>query len=602
MKKKNEVKNWLVKSSGHILGPYSFEEVCQGLRDKNVAPIDEVRTPEIRWTFVRESKDFAELIKELQVRKDSRRDDTHGTDSHEHTITRTMEIPQDKNKMAPPPVPAEFMQADSRSMPAPFSQSSGSMDGAVDRSAKDKSNLNPPPLPKLDIPLPPKRRSLEKKSTPWPAIVVGVVAVVALGIWKGTRLFRPDVSKIESAEDLLRDMRKMKNVGAYDQFLEKFDKLEKLNRVDAGVTLEFAPIFIAFDRNLDLVQKTLQQSFSNSHQPGPVLRQNKNHLAMIYLQRRQFDQAKNILEKVNQEDSEFIEVAANLATLKILQGDYRSGIDMYNSLNQKGLSDSLISLQRSITHIEWSLRNKSEDKMKAAITELEYFAKNILEYRSRAWLLLSYARYKQNSGDLQKSLQQFLDSMVMEEMRMPVNLELSSVLISWSRLTPYCDQMLSKKDGLAEAGWLVDAVQIHCHYLAGEKVSAFQNMEQLFQRSPTNAVLAGLVAWYALQDQKPSQAMEYLKSSPNTSLLGHAVRAQICEQQGEFACAEEQWNQLKDKDDKAALAYEGLARVALRQKNLTKASSFIQAGLEKNPQHSGLNLLSGEIQSAKKKQ
>ncbi len=599
MEKKNEVKNWLVKSSGHILGPYSFEEVCQGLRDKNVAPIDEVRTPDIRWTFVRESKDFAELIKELQTRKDSRREDTHGTDAHEHTITRTVEIPQDKSKMVPPPVPQEYMPKETISKNSAVPGSAGN---SVDRSGKENVTLNPPPLPKIDLPPSLKSRRVEKKSMPWPAILIGLVAVLGLGVWKGTRLFRPEVSKIESAEDLLKDMRKLKNVGAYDQFLEKFDKLEKLNRVDAGVTMEFAPLLIAFDRNLDLVQKTLQQSFSNSHQPGPVLRQNKNHLAMIYLQKRQFEDAKSLLEKVSKEDSEFVEIAANLATLKILQGDYRSGIDMYNSLNQKGLSDSVISLQRSITNIEWSLRNKSDEKMKAAISELEYFSKNILEYRSRAWLLLSYARFKQNSADFQKSLEQFLDSMVMEEIRMPMNLELSSVLISWSRLTPYCDQMVSKKESMNEVSWLLDAVQIHCHYLAGEKVSAFQNMDQLFQKSPTNAILAGLAAWYAWQDKNMNQAVSYLKSAPNTSLLGHAVRAQICEQQGEFACAEEQWNQLKDKDDKAALAYEGLARVALRQKNFSKASSFIQVGLEKNPQHSGLNLLSGEIQSAKKKQ
>ncbi len=54
---------WLVKSVGLVLGPFSFVELVQAIKERRVALLDEISTPFSRWGFVQENPRLGELAR-----------------------------------------------------------------------------------------------------------------------------------------------------------------------------------------------------------------------------------------------------------------------------------------------------------------------------------------------------------------------------------------------------------------------------------------------------------------------------------------------------------------------------------------------------------
>src|SRR3989338_1479317 len=69
-------KNWLVKSSTKILGPFTREEVMVLLTRRQITIIDEVRQPEGRWNYIRQNRHFKEVVKTLRYEQDHSKEDT----------------------------------------------------------------------------------------------------------------------------------------------------------------------------------------------------------------------------------------------------------------------------------------------------------------------------------------------------------------------------------------------------------------------------------------------------------------------------------------------------------------------------------------------
>lgn len=73
---KNSEKKWLIKSENKILGPYSFDQILDLLRKKQISIIDEVRDPETRWLYVRENSEFKSIVEEIRKEIDSKQEST----------------------------------------------------------------------------------------------------------------------------------------------------------------------------------------------------------------------------------------------------------------------------------------------------------------------------------------------------------------------------------------------------------------------------------------------------------------------------------------------------------------------------------------------
>ncbi len=97
---KNSEKKWLIKSENKILGPYSFDQILDLLRKKQISIIDEIRDPETRWLYVRENNEFKNIVEEIRKEIDSKQESTKTfqsvagftgvtTSGYEDTVSKT---------------------------------------------------------------------------------------------------------------------------------------------------------------------------------------------------------------------------------------------------------------------------------------------------------------------------------------------------------------------------------------------------------------------------------------------------------------------------------------------------------------------------------
>lgn len=73
---KNSLSKWIVKSENKILGPYSFEQIEDLVRKKQISLIDEVRDSETRWLYVRENPEFKSIVDSIRKELDSKLEST----------------------------------------------------------------------------------------------------------------------------------------------------------------------------------------------------------------------------------------------------------------------------------------------------------------------------------------------------------------------------------------------------------------------------------------------------------------------------------------------------------------------------------------------
>lgn len=73
---KNSLNKWIVKSENRILGPYSFEQIEDLIRKKQISLIDEVRDSSTRWLYVRENPEFKGIVESIRKELDSKLEST----------------------------------------------------------------------------------------------------------------------------------------------------------------------------------------------------------------------------------------------------------------------------------------------------------------------------------------------------------------------------------------------------------------------------------------------------------------------------------------------------------------------------------------------
>lgn len=85
-------RKWMIKSENRILGPYSYDQIEDLLKKRQISLIDEVRDTDTRWMYVRESEPLKMIVDEI-------REQLANTDDHTKTYqTRTAQLTKTDSK------------------------------------------------------------------------------------------------------------------------------------------------------------------------------------------------------------------------------------------------------------------------------------------------------------------------------------------------------------------------------------------------------------------------------------------------------------------------------------------------------------------------
>src|SRR5690606_30918502 len=82
-------KDWLIKSSGEIKGPYTFSEIAEAIASREIILVDEISFKFSRWKYLREEEAFDAVIAEIKNQEYTKGEKTF-TNSATDTLTEDL--------------------------------------------------------------------------------------------------------------------------------------------------------------------------------------------------------------------------------------------------------------------------------------------------------------------------------------------------------------------------------------------------------------------------------------------------------------------------------------------------------------------------------
>lgn len=262
---KRSEKKWLIKSENKIVGPYSFDEILDLLRKRQVSIIDEVRDPETRWLYVRENSEFKDIVEEIRKEIDSRQESTK---TYQTAVTATSAVNQNTsitNSTGNPALDDIFQktktdipayQNDHRPSPQDVEVISESTQPRADHFAKPRSTE------KAKIYGVQTDSVVQKRMSDFSdRLRIGVIVIVLLVIGAyGGYTYLQQRNVIKKEVELVLKVKKLKYEGLYDKAAELYFQLPEANRNELlPQMLDIFPVLqrvggISFDRANSLIR------------------------------------------------------------------------------------------------------------------------------------------------------------------------------------------------------------------------------------------------------------------------------------------------------------------------------------------------------------
>ncbi len=574
-------KKWLIKSSGKILGPYSFDEVSSLLRERRLSLIDEVRSPDGRWLFIRECRSFLEIVKKMRDQQSDSREDTTSLSGTTKSITIDLTPPPVPQPLGRNPVPPNPLN--------PNASSTGNV--KLSEILEGNSPLEKPTsatnyASARDPRIQSRASSLRNRTALFGWLLL---LVVVLGLVVFQQMPKGEKDRSLGFNDLITLAKSSKALGQYEKSLEMFRKAEAKQKLDVSQNLQMVPLLMKVE-NQNVQARQILENMSVLNLETRSKAEVESLMALSYLREGRLDEAQKRYEWVSQNYPKHEPAGINLVAISLLQNDFETAVERLNEMFRSGMSEPILFLYRAIS----IFRNSNENsKLEAAKEDLKRLLDQQRDYRSESFLLLAAVETKLNheldAKDAIKSLLETDPDLTRNHLH---DLFVHEEVLEWGYLGNICEMLV--KNGTDNV--LFKGLGIYCTYQQGDLQAAISQMEQArtqFANDPTLAGLHSFLLWKSGRVNE-AKALTQLPKIQETK-LSDTVAATLCESQGNWACAEDTWRKLMQKDSKNISAFAGLARVALHKGQPEMAQDFIKQGLLISNHYKPLVELKGRI-------
>ncbi len=542
-------KKWLVKSSGAILGPFALEEVIQQLTHKKISLIDEIRSPDSRWMFIREHKQFANIVQFLRDQQSETREDTNSTFIN-RTITVNPEevttVPAQSNPAPAAPAPAPAASAPIESRPITYAAQN---DFRVRRQHE------------------PDRK--------WLSILIWfstLVLVVAAGVY--FFVIQKDTPKTLGYMDYIKLAQRQQDMGHFDQALGFFRKAESVQKLSPLHRLQMIPLLMVVEKQ----NVQARQILDEIQQEVPLSTKQKleaaNMRAFSFLNEGQLSEAKQRYSDLVKENPGLESAHVNLLEISILEGRFQEALDSIRTVMKAGVKEPLVFLYRSLAAYRQYAQN---DKLESVIEDLKRYVGRYHDYQPESYLLIAAIQKKLGKDqDMQQTIKNMLQTDPDMSRRHIHELMIHREVFEWGYLGNICDLLL--KDSADSA--LTKGLASYCSYQLGDLKASIEQIEKARAQYGTDGTLLGLHSFLLIKSNRLQEAKALIQSvGGNGNELLVSSYANVCQEQKDWKCAEREWHRIQGLNSQSVAAFAGLARVAVAQGDSERAKDLIQQGL-----------------------
>ena len=333
-----QAKDWLVKSSTRILGPYTTADIGQLLLNKHISLIDEVRTPQGRWRYVREHLVFAEAVAMLRAEQES---------SPEHTQSVAAGHQFQSDELTPTPVPSGVLRSDMILHPAPIKdvRATSESDFPASDAAGGRGAANTFGIRGTGPEAAPKSSLFEYK---WP--VLGLLAIVALTMF-GLHL-RNNFRREKGYDSLIEDALRYRSEGLYEDSLAAYKKAAQIHEPDNETQTRMALVLIVLDHQNMVGRRLLEKQLQEDRENRPRLIDDSLGIGISYVLEGSLKEGEDVLHTVLTMDPSNFFARLNLALVALRKGDWREAQRSLGEITKKNPPHPLVLLARAVSLFE----------------------------------------------------------------------------------------------------------------------------------------------------------------------------------------------------------------------------------------------------------
>ncbi|MCE3011139.1 MAG: hypothetical protein LW875_11070 [Proteobacteria bacterium] len=559
---------WIVKTSGRVVGPYSTGQLKVELLKRHISVIDEIKKPKGRWTFLREHPELAGLLDEVRRQLELIKEDTKTPFAQTQTDV----------EVTPLPPPIKLSQE------------------AVTNTVKVGLKQEPPaplPTPKKyvfdEAPAAPKnsfKKRRQQKSTVqallW--IAVGLTAAAALVLLRQNL----ETPALLSKGDLATLAEKYYEQGQDSKAAEFYSEiLKSAKSQDASLKLRAAQLMLALEdwgRQGKIVLETVDTSQLMTAQQvkdfnllnaAISLSENQIERALRYLQAAgagpEYEVNRYIVAYLRESAHNLNQPFANPPSAELR--DFVSLLQIKSQFSKLKFPNQKLEME---TLLEKSL----------ALSETSYF------FKPQALMMKAFFEKNLEKGiELQATLENLINEDPDWGHRLRYDARIANSLLKMSEMVSLCDSILEINSESAVA----KAFRSLCDYHRGDLTSAQQTLEAARVQYPQNKSLLGLQAFFFSKAGRVDEALSVVKfASGFASPLLARVGSDICFQRGDLKCVRDLLAPLSKKS-LGPVYYELHATLDLRQNDQLSAKYKIDQGLTLYPLYLPLMELKGQL-------
>ena len=293
-------RQWLVKSSDSILGPFEFDRVVENIFSGEIHLLDEIKGPFERWRPIKDHSLFAAAIEKLKASTYQQKEmtETHTVDIHTNTDIHTHT--------------EEMSRAQTQSITEKV----------------ETTHVTPTPMPqppKAEKEPPKDQVIYQSKVVQQPRISQGsrfpsvflfsfLILVLGSGVFlvyefQKNKVFEEKVSQYDQLTDgALRAIK----LGEYQTALKHFNQAYSISPNDPNLIIEMTPLSVQFDGQFSQAKLLVEKVLSKSPQKT-FTKHGRNVIGLSYAYQGKYQDAVTSYEKVLSLDDQFLPAHINKA-------------------------------------------------------------------------------------------------------------------------------------------------------------------------------------------------------------------------------------------------------------------------------------------------
>lgn len=566
-------KNWLVKSSTRILGPFTVDEVGQMLLKKHISIIDEIRQPAGRWKYIREHRIFDDAVQALRAEQENAADltqtstqtSTYATGAHTSvTITRTDAV-QDQLTPTPPPQ-------------VPKSDLGTPLGGEVkDITAREK-NVAPGTAGgtyghERDQRFQKQMKESQTKIR-WAVVGLALVFVLVAALLQLRRNSKRD----EGYESLINEALRYRHLQIYEKALASYRKAIQIHEADPATQSQMALVLIVLDRGQTLAgRRILERDLRDDRNVRAQVIDANLGIAMSYVLDGNLREAEETLQRVLVMEPQNFIARLNLALISLRKNEPKEASRQLDELAIRNAPHPLLLIARAVALID---SGSAKDPMVARklVNEIREVLGRSSQFKQEL-LLMSLALSPPDDPAVSNLVGEFLTQLVHQSSLFVRDLRLDWRVVDWEFLERQCREFASRQPPSAR----IKAVRAICLAEAGRDSESRRWLDEALVEAPKDPLVLFTQANLLYRNGLRNEAYAVLRL-PELANLGvrEALVGKICLDQGDLACAEKSFRTVLSSGlDLSSLA--GLAAVLQRQEKTSEATVQIREGLEREP-------------------